>query len=104
MSAVHELCFDDGVLAGSGRDGDFDAGVLFGEGSESGFEEGAAGVLVEEGRDERMEEVLHAATAAGPVAVVEVEALALEDECADTVLYAVSRVRGGCRGTNIPAP
>lgn len=31
--------------------------------------------------------VLHASAAAGPVAVVEVEAFALEDECAYAVLY-----------------
>ena len=31
--------------------------------------------------------VLHASAAAGPVAVVEVEAFALQDEGADTVLY-----------------
>jgi hypothetical protein len=33
-----------------------------------------------------LQEFVHAATAAGPVAVVEVEAFALEDEGADAVL------------------
>lgn len=48
----------------------------------------------EEGEEEEQEggggSVLHSSGAAGPVAVVEVEAFALEDECA----HAVLRVKG----------
>ncbi len=50
-----------------------------------------------EGKDGKMGEevvvVLHALGAAGPVAVVEVEAFALEDECANAILERFSMVR-----------
>lgn len=36
-------------------------------------------------------DVLHAFGTAGPVAVVEFEAFALQDECADAVLWGVER-------------
>ena len=64
------------MFAWSRRDGDFDAGVGGGEGAEVGAEE-----------------VVHAAAAAGPVAVVEVEAAALEDEGSDAVLCCTALVR-----------
>jgi hypothetical protein len=57
------------MVAGARGDGDFDLRVLLCEGGEMG-----------------LQEFVHAATAAGPVAVVEVEALALEDEGAHAVL------------------
>lgn len=92
LLAVDVGAADDGVAARTRRDGDFDAGVLAGEGGEGGGEEGAvvSSCQSEEWRDGRLEEgalhLLHAFAAAGPVAVVEVEALALEDECADAIL------------------
>ena len=48
----------------------------------------AAGALLGtgKGREERGS-ALHAPGTAGPVAVVEVEAFTLQDECADAVLY-----------------
>ena len=44
LVAVHVRAADDGVVAGTGRDGDFDLGVLFGEERELGLEEFAGGV------------------------------------------------------------
>jgi hypothetical protein len=47
-------------------------------------------VSVRSGLEEEMGGcALHSSRAAGPVAIVEVEAFALEDECADAVLYGV---------------
>jgi len=48
--------------------------------------------------------VLHALGAARPVAVVEVEAFALEDECADAILEKLSMVRGGERSEDCTRP
>jgi hypothetical protein len=76
------------VAAGSGGDCDFDLRVVAGEPLELGFEEGAGVVLLERvwERRWRRRDVLHSSAATGPVAVVEVDALALEDEGADAVL------------------
>jgi len=76
----------------SGRDGDLDAWVLLRKGWELCFEEEAVESCerVLRGREKTPggECALHAPTAAGPIAVVEVEAFALEDECAHAVLLA----------------
>lgn len=71
-----------GVLARSRRDADFDLGVGAREGGEVGFEEGAVRVIVVRlgiwclgGLG--LQVLLHSFAAAGPVAVVEVEAAAL---------------------------
>ena len=76
------------MFARSWRDCHFDRGILGGESGEVRPEEVAECML--EGMEFGMSKVtgcvLHAPTAAGPVAVVEVEALALEDEGADAVL------------------
>lgn len=78
------------MFAGSGRDGDFDLGVGAGEILKVRFEEGAVGervlVVVVGESCEGFFDVLHALAATGPVAVVEVDALALENEGADAVL------------------
>ena len=88
LPPVHILAADNGMFAGSRRDGDFDARVLLGEARELGTEERAGvavSVAVVESEGE-IENVLHASTTARPVAVVEVEALALEDEGAYAIL------------------
>ena len=66
---VHIDASNNGVMARSGGDGDFDLRILLREGGQLG-----------------LQEFVHATTTAGPVAVVEVEAFALEDESAHTVL------------------
>ena len=52
MAAVDVGAAEDGVAAGTGRDGELDAGVAEGEGGEGFGEEGADGVL-EEGAGSR---------------------------------------------------
>lgn len=79
------------MLAWFWRDGDFDGRVRGGESSEVGAEEFTTVVslvMVDEANLASHE--LHAPTAARPVAVMEVKALALKDECADAILRAVS--------------
>ena len=84
--AVDVVCDDDRVLARARADGEFDGGVARGEGGQG-----------------RLDEGVHAPTGSPPVAVVEVEALALEDEGADAVLRVL--VSGGkglsCRGETV---
>lgn len=93
------------------RHGHFDLRVGAREGCEVGFEEGAGSggfalgscrtiggadrVIFEGGLD-----VLHSFTAASPVAVVEVHALALEDEGANAVLVVLSVQDRGWRCVN----
>ena len=81
----------DGVAAGSGRDCDFDLRVGAGEFFEVGLEELAVKILSDT-FGERVEwtSILHSPATTGPVAVVEVDALALEDEGADAVLRSLS--------------
>lgn len=75
------------MLAAARRDGDFDLWVGFGEGGKCGFYEGAErfsairlnGLLL-------LYDILHASGGAGPVAVVDVEAPALQDKGAHAVL------------------
>lgn len=69
LLAVDEVGYDDGMPSWPWRDCDFDLWVFPGEGGEVGADEG-----------------VHAARGAGPVAVVKVEAFALEDEGTDAIL------------------
>lgn len=84
--AVDVVCDDDWVLARARADGEFDGWVARGEGGQG-----------------RLDEGVHAPARSPPVAVVEVEALALEDEGADAVLRV--SVLGGeglsCRGETV---
>lgn len=81
--------------AGSGGYGHFDLGVGAREGFQVGFEEGAIGegfrqiIWTSSPFAEELDS-LHSSAATGPVAVVEVQALALENEGADAVLGEVS--------------
>src|SRR5690242_8167857 len=67
--AVDVVGDDDGVLARARADGELNGGVARGEGGER-----------------RLDEGVHALGGAPPVAVVELEAFALEDEGADAIL------------------
>jgi len=80
--AVDVVCDDNRVLARARADGEFDGRVARGEGGQR-----------------RLDEGVHAPTGSPPVAVVEVEALALEDEGADAVLQVLVSVGKGrsCR-------
>jgi len=69
LSAVDVVCDDNGVLAGPWRDAAFNLRVARGEGGKRGLDKG-----------------VHPLGAAPPVAVVEVEALALQDKGADAIL------------------
>jgi hypothetical protein len=69
LGAVDVVCSYHWMLSWSGRDGNLYLGVALCKRWEGGLEEG-----------------VHAARGAGPVAVVEFEPLALEDEGADAVL------------------
>lgn len=71
--AVDVVCDDDRVLARAWADGELDRGVALGEGGER-----------------RLEEGVHASGGSPPVAVMEFEAFALQDEGADAVLLRVS--------------
>ena len=78
---------DDWVVIRSRRDRDFDVGVLLRESRQVSLEEGAVDTVSMEWASRVSKQfVLHALTAASPVAVVKIEALALEDEGADAVL------------------
>jgi hypothetical protein len=77
LSAVDVVGYYDGVLVGSWRDCDFDGWVAGSEGGES----------VAEKR-------VHASGGAGPVAVVEGERFALEDESTYAVLWRLEMVVG----------
>lgn len=86
------MCANYRVVVGAWGDVDFDLGVEGGEGGK-GVEEELAG---DRERERRVSQkgsglrgggyVLHALGATGPVTVVEVEAFALEDECAEAIL------------------
>jgi hypothetical protein len=67
--AVDVVCDDDGVLAWPGADGELNRRVA-----------------LREGRERGLEERVHAFRGSPPVAVVELEAFALEDEGADAIL------------------
>lgn len=67
--AVDVVCDDDRVLARARADGELDGRVARGK-----------------GRQRRLDEGVHTPAGSPPVAVVEVEALALQDEGADAVL------------------
>ena len=91
------------MLTWAGGDAHFDLGGVGGVGGKDVWEDGAAlgewvlarkgpyQVVKTVGREGKIEGVLHSLGAAGPVAVVEVEAFALEDECADAILNACQR-------------
>ena len=87
LLAANVFSFEDGVSAWSGRDSDFDLRVGAGEFFEVGLEELAVKILSDT-FGERVEwtSILHSPATTGPVAVVEVDALALEDEGANAVL------------------
>jgi hypothetical protein len=74
--AVDVVPADQGVVVRPRGHGDFDVRVPLGE-----------------GRERVADEDVHAAGRAGPVAVVEVEALALDDEGADAILREVKSAR-----------
>lgn len=76
--------YDDRVLPRVGRHGELDLRVAFHEGGERGLDEG-----------------VHAAAAAPPVAVVEFEAFALQDEGADAVLWGGVLDRGDGDGWRV---
>lgn len=79
------------MLARFRRDGDFDGWVRGGKSREVAAEEFTTVVsLVMVNEANLASHELHAPTAARPVAVMEVEALALKDECADAILREVS--------------
>lgn len=85
--AVDVVCDDDGVLARARADGELDGGIA----------------LCEDG-ERRLDEGVHSLGGSPPVAVVELEALALEDEGADAILgwsvcgIAMADVRGAYLG------
>lgn len=104
LLAVDVAAAQHGVPAGSGGYGHFDLGVGAREGFEVGFEEGADGegfvrssesLHVSEGSD-----LLHSSAAASPVAIMEVQALALENEGADAVLGKLSEHVVKCRSND----
>lgn len=80
LRAVDVMGDDDGVPARPWRYADFDLGVALCEDGERGFDEG-----------------IHALGTAPPIAVVEVEAFALQDEGADAILGLCDRFEGGYR-------
>lgn len=87
LLAADIFSFEDGVSAWSGRDCHFDLRVGAGEFFEVGFEELAGRILLDRFAEKvEWTSILHSPAATGPVAVVEVDALALEDEGADAVL------------------
>lgn len=82
------------------RDGDLDGRVGGGEGGEARLEEGAGGGggVSRGARRHEWPHLLQTSTAAGPVAIVEVEAFALQDEGSHAVLRARDGVRMVRRG------
>lgn len=72
---------EDGVLAGAGRNGKLDLGVGGGEFREKGLDE-AAVTMLEDALVHCLanNHVLHALGASSPIAVVEVQLLALKNE------------------------
>lgn len=80
-SAVNVVSDNDWVLAGTGRDSELDLGVGGREFREKGLDEAAATQLGDASRNySASSHVLHALGASSPVAVVEVQLLALENE------------------------
>ena len=69
FSSVDIVASDDGMVVRSGRHRNFDLRIFLGKSGEGVFNE-----------------CLHASRASGPVAVVEVESFALQDEGADAIL------------------
>lgn len=89
LAAVDVLRDDDGVLGRPGGHGELDLGVGGGELGEERLDEAAAmKSSVQEERQAVMVrlDILHPLGATGPVAVVEVHLLALQDEGPDPVL------------------
>lgn len=88
FAAIDVLAFDDGVFVRTRRYGDFDAGVFFRKCREFGLEEVAVNSVLDmsDSSGDDQEGVLHATTAAGPVAIVKVQAFALEDEGSHAIL------------------
>lgn len=79
------------MLARLRGDGDFDGWVRGGESSEVGAKVFTAVVsLVIADEVQFAWHELHAPAAARPIAVMEIEALALKDECANAILREVS--------------
>lgn len=76
---------DDGVLAGSWRDGEFDLRVGGGKFGQDGLDELAATCKHLTGNRIAMD-LLHAPGAAGPVTVVQVHLLALKDKGTQAIL------------------
>jgi hypothetical protein len=88
FAAVDVGSFYDWVFAWARGDSDFDLRVCGGEFGERVAEEGTVWFVREDRREREGKDVLHALGAAGPVAVVEVKAFALQDEGSNTVLWA----------------
>ena len=70
----------------SRRDRELDTRVVGCEGGKIGFQERALNLLVEWMRWFGVAAILHSPATPGMVAIMEVQALALENECADTIL------------------
>jgi hypothetical protein len=73
LGAVDVVCSNNRVFSRPRRDGNLDLGIALRKGGER-----------------RFDKAVHAARGAGPVAVVEFQFLALEDEGADAILSQVS--------------
>lgn len=91
---------DDGVLAGPWRDGEFDLGVGGGKLGQDRLDKVAARRKLSIVQSGEAVDLLHALGAAGPVTVVNIHLLALEDEGAQAILEASVRpwLRYGGRG------
>ncbi len=94
ISAIDVVSYDDRVLRRPRGDSDFDLRVLGGKLGEVCLNEGAATTesqtqgwtIIQKRKGWRS--LLHALGASGPVAVVKVHPLALQDECPQAILYA----------------
>ena len=82
---------DDGVLAGTGGNGEFDLGVGGGEFGEERLDEATAHTSASmrhwNCHKAAKRSLLHALRATSPVSIVEVQLLALQDEGTNAVLW-----------------